>query len=133
MIKAVLLALMVAAGPVQAELARFCSVMEEAVETCCCDYEGQVTDQRSADCDRAPAGAPCCETVVRLAVSDAHGLAIPASDRHGEPVHDPPIAIDLPAYAARPASRAPARPARSRANPASPGTHTYLRTLRLRL
>lgn len=132
MIKAAFLALMVAAGPVQAELARFCSVMEETVETCCCGHESQVTDRRSVDCDPALAAARCCETVVRLAVS-AHGLAIPASDRHGEPAHDPPIAIDVPAYAARPASRVPARHARPRANPASPGTHTYLRTLRLRL
>lgn len=133
MIKATFLALMIAAGPVQAELAHFCSVMEATVETCCCGHEGQVTDQRSDDCDPAPARAPCCETVVRLTVSDAHGLAIPASDRNGDPAHDPPIAIDAPAHAARSASRARARHARPRANPSSPGTCTYLRTLRLRL
>lgn len=133
MLKSLLLTLLVLGGPVQAQLAHFCNVMEQAVETCCCGHDEQPVRQAPAGCPEGVADS-CCRTVVSFVVDEAASAAISPGSKPGPSAHDPPP-LALPPDARFPPSER--RGARSAA-PLHPdlsghGTRTYLRTLRLRL
>lgn len=133
MLKPLLLTLLVLGGPVQAQLAHFCEVMEQAVETCCCGHDEQPVQQAPAGCPEG-VGDPCCRTVVSLVVDEAASAAISQASKQGVSAHDPPP-LAPPPNAGRPRSerRAALSAALPRPDLFGHGTRTYLRTLRLRL
>lgn len=132
MLKGMLLALLVVAGPVQAQLAHFCDVMEQAVESCCCGHEGQPVQQAPEDCPTGAAEA-CCRVVLSLVVDEAAAAITPAG-KHGVSAHDPPPPAP-PSIASLPSAdpRTVVRAARPWPYLSGHGARTYLRTLRLRL
>lgn len=132
MLKPLLLTLLVLGGPVQAQLARFCDVMEQAVGACCCGQDEQPVQQTPADCSEGLTD-PCCRTFVSVG-DEAASAAIPPASRQEVSAHDPPPLAPLP-NAGLPQGE---RRAALSAKPLHPdlsghGTRTYLRTLRLRL
>lgn len=132
MLKSLLLTLLVLGGPVQAQLAHFCDVMERAVETCCCSHDEQPVQQAPASCPEGIAD-PCCRTVVSLVVDEAAAAITPAG-KQGVSAHDPPP-LAPPPNASLPRGNPCTAPsvARSRPDVFGQGARTYLRTLRLRL
>lgn len=134
MLKGLLLSLLVLSGSVQAQLARFCAVMEEAVETCCCSDDEQPVQQAPADCPESSGADPCCRTFVRLVMDEAAAAAIPPAGRHALSAHDPPV-LAPPSNASLRAGNAghALSVAHPRPDLSGHGTRTYLHTLRLRL
>ncbi len=80
--------MLILGGPVHAQLAHFCDVMEQAVETCCCGHDEQPRQAMPADCPEGVAD-PCCRTVVSL-VDEAAAAAISPTGKQGASAHDPP-------------------------------------------
>lgn len=133
MLKSLLLTLLVLGGPVQAQLARFCDFMEQAVATCCCGHDEQLAQPVPADCSEDLAD-PCCRRVVNP-VGEAASPAISSASRHEvSAAHDPPP-LAPPPNAGLPPAEMRAALASERPHPdlSGHGTRTYLRTLRLRL
>jgi len=131
------LALLLALGPLQAQVAFACAMLDAVVQgDCCCDGAGDPGCQ-VADCDpdAASAGGPCCERSVNLQVAAPADQDVPS----GAPAVfrsglDPPDAALPPALllsTAPPTGREISRPT------PRPGTHPgndlYLTTLRLRI
>lgn len=133
MLKPLLMTLLVLGGPIQAQLAHFCDVMEQAVETCCCGHDEQLVQQAPAGCPEGVAD-PCCRTVVSLVVDEAASAAISPASEQRVSAHDPPP-LALPPNAGRPPSERRAALSAALLPPdlSAHGTRTYLRTLRLRL
>lgn len=130
--KGLILALLVLGGPVQAQLAHICDVMEQAVETCCCGHEKQPVERFAESCPEGVAD-PCCRTVVSV-VDEATAAAIRPAEKPVVSAHDPPAFAPAADSAVSPSeSRPTLSVARSRLDPSGYGTRTFLRTLRLRL
>ncbi|HEX7073280.1 MAG TPA: hypothetical protein VF226_04505 [Hyphomicrobiaceae bacterium] len=132
MVKAVLLALLAFAGPLQAQLIYACSAdegMEGMVGSCCYDQDGNLVSP-DCDTDAVTDTSPCMEPVTDEVDQSARTQAPTERDqsRDTPPATGPPLAEHLPALTWQPAHRAvPA------VVPHDIGTDTYLITRRLRL
>lgn len=133
MVKTVLLALLAVAGPLQAQLAYACNVMDSTVHgSCCCDVEDQ---KPLAAPDRHSPEDPCCETSIELTVAEDPDRSTFSSSR----AERPPDSDPLPGIALHPAAPIAEIPVRLSARITTPrvpcrvGTDTYLLTQRLRI
>lgn len=138
-----LLLLMLAAGPLQAQMVLLCDMMEvPRQETCCCDEMAEAA--RAAEpgkkCDRPPCPAApradadgCCSSAVEVGYEPDAGPVVtkPPFDRTDPTLSIPIlIAYDLPVPPG-PLERVPdSRPA---AVVIPDGSNLYLRTERLRI
>ena len=135
MVKAVLLALLAFAGPLQARLIYVCDAdegmngMGDMAGDCCYDEDGDVVSP-DCDTDAATTVSRCMELVTDE--PDQSARSHPTTDRdHSRdlpPATGPPLAGSLP-----PPIRQPAQRAAPFVVPKITGTDTYLITQRLRL
>lgn len=141
-LQAFLMLCLLAVGPLQAQVAYACAMMDTVVhDECCCAEHGDQpaigNDCRNTACGSPPeaAQAPCCKVTVQVSVDqDArqHTPSVKPPDQRLDV--DPPPALVASFAALFPAAPPPAPQSVSLDRLATPaGSDTYLVTLRLRI
>lgn len=131
------LILIVAIGPLQAQIVYACSMMDSVMTECCCDHHRIGEEHIGSDFDAAaePGEEPCCEQSVEVQVDEdvrQDTQIVKPSELRSDVNPPQTIIISLSVIAA------PQKPSafvvyQSRSCTHSPGTDTFLITHRLRI
>lgn len=131
-----LLALLLATGPLQAQVLYACTMMDTAMhDECCCDDYDDCADSNCGDSINADE-TPCCERTVELTKDgEAPQAVVPAKQKAEIKSNVDPSASSIANSELTTAPRVPSAVSNYPPSdyPVTPGSDTYLITQRLRI